>query len=251
MAWYKEMFADEDPLRSDKYGESEKSRAQVDFVIEKLGIEPGARVLDLCCGQGRHLLDLMKRGFDVVGVDLSEYMLGKCREAAEKEGLTPNLTQADMREIVFDSEFDAAINLFTSFGYLEDDDEDQKVLDGISRALKPGGRFVMDIDNRDMVMAHFVERTWSENSMGDITLKERQFDSITGRCNSQETTIHADGRRSERGHSLRVYACTEIVKMLARSGLEVQSIWGGWDSSVFASTSHRMLIISGKAGAQA
>ncbi|MFH1312468.1 MAG: class I SAM-dependent methyltransferase, partial [Candidatus Eisenbacteria bacterium] len=86
MAWYEELFSKDDPLRFETYGESEASRAQVDFAIEKLAIEPGARVLDLCCGQGRHLLDLMRRGYDVVGVDLSEFMLGKCREAAAREG---------------------------------------------------------------------------------------------------------------------------------------------------------------------
>jgi len=247
MAWYKEMFADEDPLRSDKYGESEKSRAQVDFVIEKLALQPGARILDLCCGQGRHLLDLMKRGYEVVGVDLSEYMLAKCREVAEKDGLKPNLIEADMREIAFDSEFDAVINLFTSFGYLESDDEDQKVLDAVSRALKPGGRFLMDIHNRDAFMARFVERTWSENSRGDIILEDRHFDSTTGRNNSREITIHADGRRSERTYSLRIHAYTEIAKMLASSALEVQSVWGGWDSSPFTSASRGMLIIAEKA----
>ena len=246
MAWYKEMFADEDPLRIEKYGESEKSRMQVDFVIEKLGIQPGARVLDLCCGQGRHLLDLMKRGYDVVGVDLSEYMLGKCRESADEQGLKPNLIQSDMRELSFDSEFDAVINMFTSFGYLENEDEDQKVLDGVARALKPGGRFLMDIHNRDAFMAHHVERTYSENSRGEIILEDRQFDPVTGRNNSREITIFSDGRRSERGYSLRIYACTEIVKMLARSGLEVQSIWGGWDSSAFAYASRGMLIIAQK-----
>ena len=249
MVWYKEMFATEDPLRSDKYGESEKSRAQVDFVIEKLALQPGARVLDLCCGQGRHLLDLMKRGYDVVGVDLSEYMLAKCREAAENEGLKPNLIQADMREISFESEFDAVVNLFTSFGYLEDDDEDQKVLDAVSRALKPGGRFIMDIHNRDAFMTRFLDRSWSENSRGDITLEDRQFDPMTGRNTAREITIFADGRRSERTNTVRFFAFTEIAKMLAQAGLKVRTVFGDWEGSEFTRTSRGMLIVAEKARA--
>lgn len=246
MAWYKELFETEDPLRFDLYGESEKSRAQVDFVIEKLALQPGDRILDLCCGHGRHLLDLMKRGYEVVGVDLSEYMLAKCREAAEMEGLKPNLIQADMREINFDSEFDAVINLFTSFGYLESDDEDQKVLDAVSRALKPGGRFIMDIHNRDVFMARFLERSWSENSRGDIILEERWFDPMTGRNSAREITIHADGHRSERRNIVRFFAFTEIAKMLSQAGLKVRTVFGDWEGSEFTRTSKGMLIVSEK-----
>lgn len=119
MTWYKDLFATEDPARYEKYVESESSRAQVDFVIDKLALEPGAKVLDLCCGQGRHLIDLARRGYDVVGLDLSEYMLEKCKTAAAAEGINPTLVHADMREIGFTAEFDAVISMFTSFGYLE------------------------------------------------------------------------------------------------------------------------------------
>ena len=128
-----------DPARFDKYIESDTSRSQVDFVIDKLALEPGAKVLDLCCGQGRHLIDLARRGYDVVGLDLSEYMLEECKAAAAVEGINPVLVHADMREIGFATEFDAVINMFASFGYLETDDEDQKVLNAASLALKGGG----------------------------------------------------------------------------------------------------------------
>ena len=249
MAWYKEMFADEDPLRSDKYGESEKSRAQVDFVIEKLGIQPGDRILDLCCGQGRHLLDLMKRGYEVVGVDLSEYMLAKCREAAENEGLKPNLIQADMREISFESEFDAVVNLFTSFGYLEDDGEDQKVLDAVSRALKPGGRFFIDMMNRDWLMRNYKEHMWDENERGDITIHDSRFDSLAGRTNVREMTILADGSRVENRHSLRIYTYREMEDKLNRAGMVIRSAWGQYDGEEFGYLSRGMMIISEKARA--
>jgi SAM-dependent methyltransferase len=246
MAWYKEMFANEDPLRIEKYGESEKSRMQVDFVIEKLGIQPGARVLDLCCGQGRHLLDLMKRGYDMVGVDLSEYMLGKCRESADEQGLKPNLIHADMRELSFDSEFDAAINMFTSFGYLEDEDEDQKVLDGISRALKPGGLFFIDLMNRDWLMRNYKEHMWDENERGDIIIQDSWFDAIKGRTNVRELTILSDGSRIENNHSLRIYTYREMEAKLNRAGLSILSAWGQYDGEGYGYLSRRMMIVARK-----
>ena len=250
MAWYKEMFADEDPLRLEAYGEDDRSRMQVDFVIEKLGIRPGARVLDLCCGQGRHLLDLMKRGYEVVGVDLSEYMLGKSRESAGEQGLKPTLIHADMRDLDFDSEFDAVINMFTSFGYLEDEDEDQKVLDGVARSLMPGGRFYIDTKNRDWLMRNYKEHMWEENGRGDITINESSFDSVTGRTNVRELTFLADGRRFENRHSLRIYTYREMEDKLNRAGLTIRSAWGQYDGEEYSYLSRKMLLVSEK-GARA
>ena len=140
MAWYEDFFAMEDAARIGWYDETDASRKQVDFIVQAMALHPGARVLDLCCGQGRHLIDLVRRGFDVVGVDYSEYMLDKCREAAAREGIEPQLMRVDMRGIAFNAEFDAVINVFTSFGYLESDEEDQRVLYAVARALKPGGK---------------------------------------------------------------------------------------------------------------
>ncbi len=246
MAWYKEQFSREDPLRETTYGESEKSRMQVDFVIEKLGIQPGARVLDLCCGQGRHLLDLVKRGYEVVGVDLSEYMLGRCRESAESQGLRPTLIHADMRELSFDSEFDAVISMFTSFGYLENEDEDQKVLDGVAQALKPGGLFYIDLMNRDWLMRNYKEHMWDENGHGDITVHESWFDSIKGRTYVRELTFRADGTRLENKHDLRIYTYREMEDKLNRAGLSIRSAWGQYDGEEYGYLSRRMMIVSQK-----
>ena len=246
MTWYKDLFATEDPARYEKYVESDVSRNQVDFVIDKLALEPGAKVLDLCCGQGRHLIDLAKRGYDVVGLDLSEYMLEKCKTAAAAEGISPVLVHADMREIGFTSEFDAVINMFTSFGYLETNDEDQKVINAASLALKGGGSLLLDLHNRDGLMGHFRPIEWSENKRGDLLLSEREFDCITGRINAREVTIHEDGRRTESSHSLRLYTYNELEKMLQDAGLTMTSVYGGYDSSPFNRQARGMLVIARK-----
>ena len=248
MAWYETMFATEDPARLN-YSESETSRNQVDFIIDKMPLEPGARVLDLCCGQGRHLIDLARRGYDVVWLDLSAYMLGECEKAAAAEGIQPTLIHADMREIPFTADFDAVINMYTSFGYLESDDEDQKVLKAASLALKGGGRLLIDTINRDALMADFRKQSWRENSRGDIVLSEADFDSITGRLNCKETTIHGtDGRKTDNHHSIRIYTYNEIDKMLQKAGLVINSVYGGFDSSPFNFHSRRMTIIACKPG---
>lgn len=246
MAWYKELFATEDPARFDTYVETDASRNQVDFVIDKLALEPGARVLDLCCGQGRHLIDLARRGYDVVGLDLSEYMLEGCKAAAVAEGINPVLVHADMREIGFNAEFDAVINMFTSFGYLETTDEDQKVINAASLALRGGGLLLLDLLNRDWLMSCFKPIEWHENRRGDVVLSERSFDSVTGRISAREVTIHSDGRRTETSHSIRLYTFNEIQTMLQIAGLTVESVYGGFDSGPFDLHSRRMMVIARK-----
>ncbi len=246
MTWYKDLFATEDPARYEKYIESDASRAQVDFVIDKLALEPGAKVLDLCCGQGRHLIDLARRGYDVVGLDLSEYQLEKCKTAAAAEGINPVLVHADMRNIGFENEFDAVISMFTSFGYLETTDEDQKVLNAASLALKGGGSLFLDIHNRDAVVAGFRPIEWTENGRGDLVLSERHFDPVAGRINAKEVTIHCDGHRTETSHSLRMYNYNELERMLELAGLCIDQVYGGYDSSPFAGASRAMLVFARK-----
>ncbi len=152
-----------------------------------------------------------------------------------------------MRELDFAAEFDAAINMWTSFGYLESDDKDQEVLDGVSRALKPGGRFLLDTINRDALMRRYEPRRWQENELGDIILIDNQFDCVTGRNNTREVAIHPDGSRTENCHSVRMYTYRELEEMLKKAGLDIESVWGDFDSSPFTLEARRMMVVSVKA----
>ena len=143
MAWYEEFFG-EDYVRFHLRGGEwleERTGPQCDFVVSALELQPGARVLDLCCGQGRHSVELAQRGYNVTGFDLSEYLLGLARTKAEKLGVEVEFVRGDMRELPWESEFDAVVNLWTAFGYLESDEEDERVLRSVGAALRPGGQF--------------------------------------------------------------------------------------------------------------
>ena len=243
-AWYEELFLDGDSARA--YVESDNSRAQVDFIIDKLELQPGARVMDLCCGMGRHLIELTRRGYDVVGVDLSEFMLAKLGEYAAKEGIQPTLVRSDMREIDFNSEFDAVINMATAFGYLESDEENEKVIHAVSRALKPGGRFLIDVQNRDGLMRIFRPRDWQVNEAGDVMYSDRGFDCVTGRVYATERTMRADGSRFECTHFIRLYTCNEYDAMFQRAGLRFRTVFGGFDGSELKMDSRRLIVIAEK-----
>lgn len=128
-----------------------------DFIaglLDYLKLERGVKVLDLACGKGRHSAQLRKVGYDVIGIDLSEDSIANAKENFEKEGL--EFFEHDMRELYWSDYFDLVVNLFTSFGYFHDAEDDQKTINGVADSLKPGGMFVMDFMNATKVEANLV-----------------------------------------------------------------------------------------------
>lgn len=142
MAWYKETFATLDPVGSETHGQSEKSSRQVDFILDELASEAG-----LCCGQGRHLIELAARGYDVVGLDLSEHMSAGC-ETTGAGAVEPVLVHADTCDTGCGSEFDAVMNVLAALGCLESDCEDQQVISAASLTLKGGGLLSVNLIRR-------------------------------------------------------------------------------------------------------
>jgi SAM-dependent methyltransferase len=126
----------------------EATAADVEGIVSLLGLSPGARVLDLACGHGRHAVPLAARGFDVTGFDLSELVLERARAEAAARGVAVRWQRGDMRELPFEAEFDAVINVFTAFGYFADEEEDVETLRRVRHALVPGGRFLLETPQR-------------------------------------------------------------------------------------------------------
>jgi len=249
MAWYEEFF-DEDYIRFHLCGGdwlAERTVPECDFIVEALGLNKGDRVLDVCCGQGRHAVELARRGFDVVGADLSEYLLDLARKAAQEASVSVRFERCDMRELPWAEEFDAAINMYTSFGYFESDDDNEKTLHAIHRALRPGGRVLSDLPN----LWHFLkvipsgQRRWSERE-GCVVLEEHTWDVPRGRLRMERTIIEPDGSRRRKAFDLRQYSHPEMVAMLTRVGFQWERTFGGVDMSDFGADSARMLLVARK-----
>jgi SAM-dependent methyltransferase len=224
----------------------QRAEREVDFIVEALGLQAGADVLDLCCGEGRHAIELARRGYRMSGLDLSALHLRLARQAAKEAGASVRWYRADMRDIPWEGDFDAVINIFTSFGYLESDEEDFKVLAGVARALKPGGRFLLDTINREMLVRHWEAHRWQEGTDGTLHLEDRRFDFLAGRQHNRVLSIHPDGTRREREIDLRMYTLKELADMLSRAGLTVRRTWGGFDGREYGLDSRRMIVLSEK-----
>jgi len=238
--WYEELFG-ETYLRMVQQPSREATEQEVDFLVERLRLEPGLRVLDLCCGFGRHAVPLARRGLRVVGQDLD-----RGREAASEAGVEVEWVRRDMREISWEAEFDAAINMFTAFGYFEEDEENFRVLEGVARALKPGGRFLIDLISYAWLMRHWEARGWRDRPGGLITLEEREMDWLRGIQEVEHTLIEPDGSRRRLRHRLRLFTPHELTAWLRRAGLEPEALCGDVDGTPFHLDSHRMFLVSRK-----
>jgi SAM-dependent methyltransferase len=224
----------------------QRAEREVDFIVEQLGVPSGASVLDLCCGEGRHSVALARRGYRMSGLDLCALHLRLAWRAAKEAGVSVRWHRADMRDIPWEGEFDAVINVFTSFGYLESDDEDFKVLAGVAKALKRGGRFLLDTINREMLVRHWQEHSWQEGDEDFLRLEDRRFDLLAGRQHNRVHSIHPDGTRSGHEIDLRMYTLKELADMLSRAGLAVRRTWGGFDGRDYDLDSRRMIVLSEK-----
>src|SRR4030095_4458010 len=173
---------------------SADTRKQVAFVVKALGLRRGARVLDVPCGFDRHARLLARRGMLVVGMDLSPAMIAEGRRGGRQPGLS--FVRADMRQLAYQSEFDAVLNLYTSFGYFSPR-ANLDVLRRMARALKPGGRILLAHPDRERE-ARLSGRWWDRAADGPLALQEMRFDRSTGRWSGEWTFVSPNGRRSVR-----------------------------------------------------
>ena len=223
----------------------ERGEQIADFAVERLGLRPGARILDIPCGHGRVAIPLAERGFRVTGLDLSPRSLELARRNAEAAGVEVEWVEADMREPP-DGPFDAALNLYTSLGYFDEEAENQRVLDGISRVLAPGGAVLIDTVNAHALAKTYRPRSWDDLGEGVLMLQEAEFDQRRSRNLSRWTIIRPDGTRNHMEHSLRVYALHELAAMLEAAGLEVESWWGGFDGAELSFDTWRLIVLARK-----
>ncbi len=244
-AWYQSFFGQDYLDVYDFQFTEERAAKETAFAAKALELQRGERVLDLCCGQGRHAVQLAGMGLDVTGLDLSEQYLRLTDAAAKEKGLSVETVHADMREIPFEAHFDAIVNMFSSFGYLESEAEDAKVLASIRRALKPGGRVLLDLLNRDWVVDNYIQNDWHRGDDGTLYLEHRELDLLTSRNHVTFTAIRPDGSQQEIvGHHIRLYTLREAVGMIEAAGLAYEAVYGGFEGETYGIDTRRMIIVA-------
>jgi SAM-dependent methyltransferase len=217
---------------------------EVGAMVSLLGLSPGQRVLDLCCGVGRHSLEFARRGFRVTGVDRTAAYLEEARTRAEEEGLEIELVQEDMRTFVRAEAFDAVINYFTSFGYFDDEEEQRRVLANAYGSLRPGGALLMDMMGKEILARVFTERDWREED-GKLILEERTLAPDWSSLDNRWILLK-DGDRREVTVTTRQYSAAELSGLLKDSGFDAVDVYGDLTGAPYDMAARRLIAVAHK-----
>jgi len=201
-------------------------------------------VLDIACGAGRHALELARLGYSVTGNDLSPFLLDTARSEASAGSVELAFTCCDMRKLPHDNRFDLVVQLFTSFGYFDTEDDDRQVLANVHQALISGGWYVLDLINPLHLKQNLVER--SCRTIGNLTVIEER--SLTDQRITKTITITPEkGEPLSFTESVALFSEEKITNMLRNAGFLIDSIAGDYNGSAFDSGhSPRMMLFSRK-----
>ncbi|MBN2380049.1 methyltransferase domain-containing protein [candidate division WOR-3 bacterium] len=196
---------------------------EVDLFTEILNLAADDSILDLCCGQGRHTLELARRDFtNVEGMDRSHYLIQRARSQARKEALVVRFREGDARKLPHPTDsFDAVMILGNSFGYFETVNDDLKVLMEVARLLKPWGKILLDVADGDYLRANFQPRSWEWIDPRHFVCRERSLSLDRQRLISREVVTHVEkGVLADQFYAERLYSQDSITELLRKAGFK-------------------------------
>ncbi|HPX25420.1 MAG TPA: class I SAM-dependent methyltransferase [Treponemataceae bacterium] len=244
--WYKKIWT----LCIQNQSWIEETKDQVDFICDVLKLKGNEKILDLACGFGRHSLELGKRGFSVTGIDITKDYIEEAKRQAQSAGVNNVYHCMDVRDVQFKEEFDVVLNMADgAIGYLEDDEENEKIFAIAGRALKKGGKYFIDICNASYAQKHFPVRNWQYGekamALADFTWdKEKRImyfagiDLEYGKPVQRENEIYCD--------PIRLYSVDELGSIYKRCGMAVTGAYGNFHIGEIATDDTFQMQVTGE-----
>ncbi len=220
--WWRDLFGalyletDGDVVEND-----EATRAEVELLIRASGVDPTSRILDLCCGQGRHAIELARRGFKhVTGVDYSRYLLRLARTRSRRDQLAVRFRQGDARDVALPkASFNCVALLGSSLGYFEAEDDDVRVLETARNTLRSFGVLALDVADGAWMAAHHEPRSWEWIDGERLVCRERQLAKDATRLYCREIVLHTKrGVMADQFYAVRLYDRQRLLDLLNRVG---------------------------------
>jgi SAM-dependent methyltransferase len=241
--WYQDWFADDLYLALYKHRNDVEASVLLDLIERTAHPSKDACILDLACGAGRHSIAFAKRGYkNITGLDLSPTLIAKAKQHASEEKIEINFIEGDMRS--FDGTYDLIMNLFTSFGYFDNEADDDAVIRRVGSSLEPKGSFVLDFFN-----SIHVSRTLQSHSSKLLQTGERveEYREIAGKRVDKKIIITREDCTKEYKESVRLYSSVELSEMIIRAGMQVGQVFGSYRGDAFdAERSERCIIFAMK-----
>jgi len=235
-AWFESWFDSPYYHILYKHRSLDEAHYFIDNITSYLTLAPGAKVLDLACGAGRHSLFLSQKGYEVTGIDLSEKNIlnAKMYEADNLE-----FYQADMRKIFRTNYFDAVFNFFSSFGYFDNDHDHQLTINNVAKELKFGSSFVIDYANIVKVRETYEKSRTTE--IDDIVFHEEKW--LDDRFIYKKISFKHRSVYYNFIEKLRLFALKDFESMFVKAGLKIVRTFGGYDLADFDENKSDRLII--------
>lgn len=243
MTWYKDWFNSEYYLKVYKHRDESEAEKLVELIETNIKLIHQSLVLDMACGAGRHAIAFAKKDYKVTAVDLSQRLLEEAKKNAIDAGVNINFVLSDILDFQTDKKFDLAVNLFTSIGYFESDEENYAVIKKANSVLREEKFFVLDYFNKEFLLNNLIPTSIiSENG-----LKIIQNRSIEGNRVVKKITIENDGSFKEFYESVRLYSFEEIKDMVKSAGFKIINEVGDfYGNSYKKETSPRLILIAKK-----
>lgn len=220
----------------------ELTSGEADFIAKHLQISPGAKLLDVPCGNGRLAIELGRRGYELTGVDIASEFIEEAKQKSLEAKVSVEWREHDMREQPWTAEFDGAFCFGNSFGYF-DDKRNAEFLKAVSRSLKPGSRFILDYPAVAECMLPAFQPSRTMEIAGITVSIEHRYDHETAVMHNDFTFVH-DGVTEQRPSSQRIYTYREVADLLSYAGFEVVNAYASLDKEAFRLGAHRLLLVS-------
>ncbi|OQY34248.1 MAG: hypothetical protein B6241_05525, partial [Spirochaetaceae bacterium 4572_59] len=226
--WFWETYG---PLMFDEKRLSE-TPSEVDGIIRLAGLEDKSEILDCCCGMGRHTIEMASRGFSMSGVDLSAGYLKTAIKDAKEKKLDIEWKRMDVLDMDYENRFDAILNMFSSFGYFDDPEDDLVLLKKMHSALKDDGVLFMDMWGKEVLARDFEERVWFEREEGLKILLEYSVDLNWTELHNR-WLFFKDDKMTEYSFHHRIFSAYEMSVMLGEAGFEQVDVYGDFTGSLY------------------
>jgi len=243
MNWYEEWFNTKEYLEVYKNRDDVEAENLAELILSNIKIESSGKILDMTAGAGRHAINFAKRGFNVTAVDLSKNLLKVAKENASVYDFNIDFIHSDIRKFETNDKFELVLNLFTSIGYFDSDEENFELLRKAYNFLKPGGYFVLDYFNRNYLEKNLVPS--SVETINETVINQNR--SIRGNRVIKEIEIRKNGNTKKYFESVRMFSFNELKTELEYTGFKINSTFGDLDGKPFVlETSPRVIIIASK-----
>jgi len=237
--WFKDWFNTQEYLNVYQHRNESDAEEHVKLILENVEISSGAKILDMACGAGRHAIIFARKIFNVTAVDLSENLISIAERSAQNENLKINFVQSDIRNFESSNKFNLVINLFTSFGYFETDEENFSVLKKAYDLLVDDGYFVLDFFNSEFLQNNLVE--FSEENLDEAEI--HQFRKIKDKRVTKKIVITKNGNISQFEESVRMFTKDELTDAIQNIGFDIYKTFGDFFGNEFDNLNSPRLIM--------